>query len=341
MSSIKIVTTDSEFWLYIPPEQKERAKKVWPRHWSTKEKCWIYPKNREVYDALLNEFGRGVFLGLKTPHSSPASQPQNRAASSGASQQIPYADPRNESRFEQMEAKIQEKDIRINKLSKLLEERTAELATAGAKINESKRASSQQIGILQEKISLLQKNAQDSGGLIGILKEKDTKIDELISANSDLKVKFDDLARELEDNKKRVKRLQEMDKLKDGLADFDRRTTIDLLKSLADEGTGGSDVYFVRDVMSIEYNEMFCIELSKRLYFALQKITGENEDLFSLIKTAEELGILSDEAIDYAHTIRKQGNTIRHSSVDKRTYSLRNAYAFVAAALLWPLLPEY
>lgn len=49
--------TSTEFLLFIHPAEKERAKVIGGYRWDTQRKCWVYPRTKRVYDALIAEFG--------------------------------------------------------------------------------------------------------------------------------------------------------------------------------------------------------------------------------------------------------------------------------------------
>ena len=57
MSQIVIKETSNEYLLYIPREQKERAKGIEGRRWDPDRVCWVYPRNIRMYNALVSEFG--------------------------------------------------------------------------------------------------------------------------------------------------------------------------------------------------------------------------------------------------------------------------------------------
>lgn len=54
--AIQIQETDTELCLFLPFDQKDRAKGIEGRRWSPERRCWIYPKTGKVYDALIAEF---------------------------------------------------------------------------------------------------------------------------------------------------------------------------------------------------------------------------------------------------------------------------------------------
>lgn len=79
------------------------------------------------------------------------------------------------------------------------------------------------------------------------------------------------------------------------------------------------------------------LHLGKKLEFSLSQ---EAIDLFTLIKLAKDSGLMCDDALDLAHTIRKQRNHIVYQNVPVETYHSRNLLVLIAALLLWPQLPN-
>ncbi|MBM4302300.1 MAG: DUF4145 domain-containing protein [Deltaproteobacteria bacterium] len=63
-------------------------------------------------------------------------------------------------------------------------------------------------------------------------------------------------------------------------------------------------------------------------------------NLYELITQARDADILTDEAIQLAHLIRRHRNITAHEQVDIRTKEARVLLVLLSAALLWPLLPE-
>lgn len=54
---IRIRETKNEYLLFIPPDQKERARGIQGRKWDKQRVCWVYPRNVRMYNALVSEFG--------------------------------------------------------------------------------------------------------------------------------------------------------------------------------------------------------------------------------------------------------------------------------------------
>ena len=62
---IRIKETKNEYLLFIPPDQKERARGIQGRKWDPQRRCWVYPRTVRMYNALVAEFGDDL-----TPESS-------------------------------------------------------------------------------------------------------------------------------------------------------------------------------------------------------------------------------------------------------------------------------
>jgi hypothetical protein len=119
------------------------------------------------------------------------------------------------------------------------------------------------------------------------------------------------------------------------------------MKDIAKETTG-SDPGFVKLVDRLEVNEFLPIELAKHMHFQLLKHleispnSNKAKDLTldRAITQARREKVLDQEALDLAHTIRRQGNVVRHEPVHRKTYTGRVYFTLLAASLLWPHLPE-
>jgi len=54
---IRLNESDTEFFLYVPFQQKELAKGIDGRRWDPDRRCWAFPKTARVFDAIVGEFG--------------------------------------------------------------------------------------------------------------------------------------------------------------------------------------------------------------------------------------------------------------------------------------------
>ncbi len=62
-----IKETTSEYFLFVPYSQKDRAKGIKGRDWVPGRRCWKYPKALQVRDALIAEFGDQLASVLVSP----------------------------------------------------------------------------------------------------------------------------------------------------------------------------------------------------------------------------------------------------------------------------------
>lgn len=49
--------SETEYYLKIPFDQKERAKAIPNYRWNPEKKCWVYPRTAKHYDSITAEFG--------------------------------------------------------------------------------------------------------------------------------------------------------------------------------------------------------------------------------------------------------------------------------------------
>lgn len=105
--------------------------------------------------------------------------------------------------------------------------------------------------------------------------------------------------------------------------------------------TTGNDVTFKFTLDRLSLDSSLPIEFAKIIDRALRTILKADDpdlSLHDLIVQARDAELLSDEAIDLAHTIRKQRNIIAHQDVETRTKQMRILFVLCAASLLWPHL---
>lgn len=83
------------------------------------------------------------------------------------------------------------------------------------------------------------------------------------------------------------------------------------------------------------------IEVSKSLEKRLRKKLKTPEgNIFELLSEARDAELLSEEALDFAHTIRRQRNIVAHSDVSQEETLARILIVLFSSALLWPRLPK-
>ena len=68
---IRLEQTEDEYLVAIPPEQRERAKRIRPRHWDHERLRWVYPRELKIYGALVAEFAEdAAVVDITRPGSS-------------------------------------------------------------------------------------------------------------------------------------------------------------------------------------------------------------------------------------------------------------------------------
>ena len=88
-------------------------------------------------------------------------------------------------------------------------------------------------------------------------------------------------------------------------------------------------------------SERFVTEVRKKLTnYLREKLKDEHSTLFELLGQAQETDpeLMPREAIDLAHTIRKQRNILQYNDDDDLTRRIRIIYTVIACSLLWPHL---
>jgi hypothetical protein len=60
-----LTATENEYLLFIHPEIKERAKVIRGYRWDPERRCWVYPRTKQVLDALVAEFGEEIGKAAK------------------------------------------------------------------------------------------------------------------------------------------------------------------------------------------------------------------------------------------------------------------------------------
>jgi hypothetical protein len=109
-------------------------------------------------------------------------------------------------------------------------------------------------------------------------------------------------------------------------------------KEAAKEATG-RDPKFVALVERLRLDETLPNELVEQLKRELRKILATNDrtlSLHDLITMAKDAEVLTENAIELAHTLRRHRNILTHKSTDRRTHVARVCLCLFASALLWP-----
>jgi hypothetical protein len=283
----RLEETETEYFLKIPYEQRDRAKAISGRRWDENRKCWVYPRTARIYDALIGEFGEDlVSLNITRP-------------------KITSEKDITES------LRVENQNLRdqMAKMNELMKS----ITKAGHTSQSSAESENQTLKLA---LSTLEKELRFSR-------------DCLIDAEKE-KIYLKHQVQEIKQETNRIIK-------ENAPKDFNS-----YLKELVKNATGG-DRDFCVIIDRIGFSKSAPIEITKHLESALRNllaIKDRNIKLHELIARGRDSEILSDEAIQLAHLIRRQRNILAHEDVDQRTNSARIILVLFAAALLWPLLPE-
>ena len=282
---IKLEETTTELLLFIPFNQKERAKAIDGRRWDPKRKCWTYPKTARIYDALIAEFGDDLLsIDIRRPPS--------------------VADRVSQTENIQQENKLLKKDMAA------IQDRSEQLFKT--------RSDNTRLNELESALMVKDRELMKTRHQLATLQQ------EIQAARSSLS-----------EAQTEIQRLQQVT--------LQEKSTNkpDQFKQTAIDATGGNSK-FAELVSRLSNDRTLPIDLANELEGELRKILNTTDTtlhLWDLLMEAKDADILSQEAIDLAHIIRKQRNIVVHNSSYGETNLARVPLCLFAASLLWPELP--
>lgn len=325
-----LARTQTEYRLFIHPEIKDRAKGIRGYKWDPHRRCWTYPLTKASLKALVTEFGDTLeFAGQPTPDSGQSDgllvdllerieiQAQNLQLTLEASE-LSDAKQELESRCSELEGEIAE-----------LSSRCSELRTNNAMLLHMAYGTED----MPPELSVVPDYVRVQ------LDERDATIEhleaELDAAQRDL----------IEAIRQRDAALAERDEIRHVAASqADHWSAAGWAKEIALQATGNDDKF--ADVLRrIDLDDglprKMATFLARELHAMLSvPIADRRASLYELIREAGDEELLDADAVQLAHTIRRQGNVIAHSEGYAKTYPARSMLCLFAAALLWPELPE-
>jgi hypothetical protein len=268
LAMISLQQTDTEFLLYIPASQRDRAKRIFGRVWDPRRKCWAIPRTRRAYSDLVLEFGDEIRLG-------------------------PFADGKTERRATPGPADASSDDV-LKSVAKIPRPGSPEVLTPPNRLGEKEL----ELQSLRSEVKQLREQLASRG--------KPVAVPEVAPSESRGS--------------------------KDG-------SLAPLLQALfpADKNVSSLLSAIQRDP---DLPMKIVRSLEGQLRAALKDT--DNTSLFELIAQAGESNLLTEEAVDFAHLLRKQRNRIVHGdsgmlgSRSDRDPSLlaRNLMCVCAARLL-------
>lgn len=324
---IQLKKTATEYLLWVPYAQKERAKSIQGYRWDGARKCWVFPHTRRVYEALIAEFGGdlgddGLFPPREESERSQAPSVATLAPIPEVGHQPPVGGsvatpPPPESPLaanDGLFAAIQgENDILRSEL---------------AKIQDALKS-----------INKATPSGQD-GQLANLKKALAEREQELAKVNKD---RMDLRAKNRTLEAKLIAKDKELDQLKVKLRRQESEGQLEsMLRELA-IAVANDHGKFTQMISSTSISTELPLALGRHLETAL-RVMNKNPDrsdtLHDLITFTREAQRLTPEGIDMAHLIRKQRNIVAHSKADPHTIPARAVLCLFAAAILWPEFPD-
>jgi len=300
-----LTATENEFLLFIHPEIKERAKVIRGYRWDPERRCWVYPRTQQVWDALVAEFGEELrTASLVRP----------------ASREQPPVEQVLTQRVEELERENAA-------LRQAIDESVDALVDA-----DLDRASMEQSELVRE---LEETRAQQEKARLLY----EARIADLEREARGAAARREQAMAELEAARKGLATLQSQLIEASRGSDWQAR-----LKQMALEATG-NDSGFAAILDGLDLSDSLPLKaarlLEDQLRLLLRVPAGQRGlDLYDLIRQAEAEELLPRDAIEMAHLIRRQRNTIAHAEAYEKTYQARSVLCLLAIALLWPELPE-
>lgn len=292
----------TELLLFVHASKKERAKSIDNRRWDPQQGCWVYPKTKRHYDAIIAEFGDEL---VSCPVARPLSgvpAVSNPRKADEPTRQAAFSQPAHMSSSPSAIATHAEtSSVEIEKLRVELIEKNKELSKVSAQLSDA------------------------SLSIAGLKKTLESKEVELKSSRDRYEQQSQESATKSSNG-----------------GNSNGKTYARVCKDLAEVATG-ANTFFMEKISPLPLDGTFPIELGKYLEDKLRTLLecpDRSLSLHDLIMQAKDAELLPDEAIDMAHTIRKQRNIAAHSRLDPQVQVARVLLCLFAASILWPQLPD-
>ena len=342
-NEIKIIETPTEYLLSIPPKQRDRAKNI-RNDWDGVRRCWVYPRNIDMYYALIREFADDL------TSSSSFTNPQEDEEKWQSQEEIDYL---RDTLLDKEEI-ISDKDDKIKSLKTKGERKDRENSELQEEIDHL-RGIAEGINSLDERLSNKDDEIQLLNDAIGERNRKNNQlnrqIDQLKAEINNHKTTIDDLSQTLSEKDGEIKSLsdavdekdREDSQLRMQITQLQDINTHPGIRDIAVEATGNDPVFgeYFR-TLNIDRNlpvdrRSWLEELLIPVVDPLGNMGFESLDLNTAINQYSDFD-RGDELL--AHVIRTQGNLSAHPGIDERTRMGRALCCFFAAALLAPKLSK-
>jgi myosin heavy subunit len=302
---IKLEETADEYLLFVPISQKDRAKRIAGREWDRKRLCWVYPKTRLVYNALITEFRNEL-------------------------------EPNNHVRRRKLRDKTRDKQVghKIDWLRKENERLRAKLKdmqdTLNTVVNDKKLAE-EHVSALQVQVASREKKIT---AVTERLRKVESEREEVEEAARKAKAKEVNLRAKNKELRAEIKKIESKEVAP-------KKPIGPLLLDIAKEIAQG-EPRFLSLIDRFGLDPSLAVQLGMELERELRSLLNPAEGSLKsdeLIRYARDAGILSRIGKCLADTIRIYRNILAHEP-DTRTDVLEGTVVpLFAASLLWRQLP--
>lgn len=376
-TKIKITQTETEYRLFIPRGQKERARNIKgrpQRNWNGNGKYWFYPRSIRMYKALKEEFGDDLTASssFTPPQSFDERETEKEEQELELQKQIAQLNKTlskinptgevNESikslremlsardeeiqslkdRIQEINDDAYETDMAYEEQLSRIEKLEGEIKTREKTIDELRQGLSK-----KEKITLNQKREiQRLSDAVDKLNRRNDKLTEQVNEGKaiigNLRQTLSEKEGKISNQEDEIKSLQAENRQKDrNIAQHRNINTHPGIRDIVVETTG-NDPAFGKYFRELDIDTRLPEELRNWLIRQLRTNPKSRDSLTTLILECKGNRKFNEFDIQLAHTIRTQRNLIAYQTqeVDDRTMMGRALCCLFAAALLTPKLSK-
>ena len=337
-------STDKEFLLYIHPQLKEKAKIIQGHFWDGNRGCWVYPRSKQVYDAILIEFGGALVIELQQEQDV-VKKPID-TSNDNLQREIERLKAEN-ARFSERIWSFEQNEEKSLGLSKSSHEKLLEIERVNQSLKHEIVVQKSENAKSRERIGLYIESEKRS---LELSKSTDERLLEIEKELNSLKSKLTIRQKELLEMKRQNLSLSTIiDNFKIDANDLNssNNTVEQIIKDIALTATGKDKNFnnFLSQVRLDASLPILVLSRLEKMFRAVLEISDDDRlyNTNDIIQKSINACKLSKEAVDLAHTIRNQRNATAHVEneyVYEKTSLARSVLCLCAFALLWPEIPE-
>lgn len=339
----RLDASETDYLLWVPYAEKERAKQIEGWRWDATQKCWAFRKSQAAYDAIVSEFGDEL-ANLVEPHHADKSAPAPAPPPVPVGQRGPViaresASPRAGEQQEliALRHRVQELQGELQLQSALRERAEAEATAARQQTLETHarliaKESRPDVATLMTQL----KNASE---LVAETQARNVQLNAELSAERQARMALEKDAGDVQMQlMEQIKELEAQAKGKAPVKDLHKRIVNVAIKA---SGGDGRFAELVGNELVLHGLEVKITAALSSLLLAELRMPAPTNDLYEIINEARIQKLLTHEDAILADTIRRQRNTLAHQDLPKHEVTGRLILILYTAALLWPKLPKH